>query len=76
MEMLKQMAIGLVKLGAIGLLVFYFVKADISVQIVLTYLLYMFVERSSQITALEEKTAIQSERIDELEIRCDEIKKY
>lgn len=75
MKTIKETALWIIKLGGIGLLVFYFVQADISVQLVLTYLLYMFVERSSQISKLEDKVETQIEIIAELESKIDRISK-
>lgn len=63
------------KLAVICYLILTFVEAHISVQLVLIYLVTMLTDKISEISALEEKTDIQKERIDELECEIDRLKK-
>ena len=71
---MKFLAIGLLKLGISVAVVLIFVEADISVQVVLIYLLYMMIERSNETTALKDKVDIQQEKIDELEFKLNALK--
>lgn len=71
---LKTIAISLLKLGLSVAIVLLFVEADISVQVILIYLLYMMIERSNETTALKDKLDIQQERIDELELSLNRLK--
>ncbi len=71
---MKFLAIGLLKLGISVAVVLIFVEADISVQVVLIYLLYMMIERSNETTALKDKVESQQEKIDELELSLSRLK--
>ncbi len=72
---LKTIAISLLKLGLSVAIVLLFVDADISVQVILIYLLYMMIERSNETTALKDKVDIQKEKIAELESKIERIEK-
>jgi hypothetical protein len=71
---LKTIAISLLKLGLSVAIVLLFVDADISVQVILIYLLYMMIERSNETTALKDKVESQQEKIDELELSLSRLK--
>jgi cell division protein FtsL len=71
---LKSIAFSLLKLAISIAVVLLFVEADISVQVILIYLLYMMIERSNETTALKDKLDIQQERIDELELSLNRLK--
>lgn len=71
---LKTIAIYFFKLGLAAAIVLFFVKADISVQVILIYLLYMLFERSGELSDLRDKVDIQQEKIDELEFKLNKLK--
>lgn len=69
----KSVLSALIKLAIAATIVLVFVEANISVQLILIYLLYMMFERSNELSELTERFEIQKERIDELESKIDDL---